>query len=92
MTNPPDEGTPAPQTPDYAKAIEELKAANVALVQKIGELESKNKSYDEKITALSTSRQEAAKAGMDAALESAKTDLDRAYERAMAELGIKLKE
>ena len=89
MTNPPDEGTPAPVTPDYAKAIEELKATNVALVQRIVDLESKNKSNEEKIVALSGERQQATKAGLDVALQGAKSDLDKAYEKALAELGIK---
>ena len=87
MAEPPQEGTPAPETPDYQKAIEELKAANVALVQKLGELEAKSKSYDEKITALSgaAAQQKAGAAGQKTNEKSAS---EAAYEKAMKELGI----
>ena len=86
MAEPPQEGTPAPETPDYQKAIEELKAANVALVQKLGELEAKSKSYDEKITALSGAAQQKAAAPAQKANE--KSASEAAYEKAMKELGI----
>ena len=84
--NPPDEGTPAPQTPDYGKVIEELKAANVALAQKVVALEEKSKGYDAKISALSAPPKENEK---DAKIAAAKSELDKAYEKALADLGIK---
>ena len=84
--NPPDEGTPAPQTPDYGKVIEELKAANVALAQKVVALEEKSKGYDAKISALSVPPKEDEK---DAKIAAAKSELDKAYEKALADLGIK---
>lgn len=85
--NPPDEGTPAPKTPDYGKVIEELKAANVAMAQKIVALEEKSKGYDEKISALSAP---APKQDEKAAqIAAAKSELDKAYEKALADLGIK---
>ena len=88
--NPPEEGTPAPTTPDYAAVIEELKAANVALAQKVVALEEKSKGYDAKITALSTPAAPAAKEDPEAAkLAAAKSELDKAYEKALADLGIK---
>ena len=88
MTEAPIEGTPAPQAPDYQKAIEELKAANVALVEKLNALEEKNKGYDAKITALTGAAQDRAKAEMSAAHTKARSDLDIAYEKAMKDLGI----
>ena len=83
--NPPDEGTPAPKTPDYAAVIEELKAANVALAQKVVALEEKSKGYDAKISALSAP----APAAADDKIAAAKSELDKAYEKALADLGIK---
>lgn len=88
MAEPPQEGTPAPQTPDYAKAIEELKAANVALVQKLGELEAKSKGYDEKITALSGAAKQAAAEQIKAAAEQGKSGVDIAFNKAMRDLGL----
>ena len=85
--NPPDEGTPAPQTPDYGKVIEELKAANVALAQKVVALEEKSKGYDAKISALSAPAPAADE--KEAKLAAAKSELDKAYEKALADLGIK---
>lgn len=85
--NPPDEGTPAPKTPDYGKVIEELKATNVALAQKIVALEEKSKGYDAKITALSAPAPEAA--AKEEKLAAAKSELDKAYEKVLADLGIK---
>ena len=82
----PIEGTPAPQTPDYAKVIEELKAANTALVQKVSALEEKSKGYDAKITALSAPAAEQKKEEVTVKA----TDAEIAYRKALAELGIKL--
>ena len=92
MTEAPKEGTPAPTTPDYQKAIEELKAMNVALVDKIAKLEEQTKSYDEKITALSGAAQKQAQENVKKTYESSKSALDAAYEKAMAELGLTKKE
>ena len=92
MTEAPKEGTPAPTTPDYQKAIEELKAMNVALVEKIAKLEENSKSFDEKITALSGAAQKQAQENVQKTYESSKSALDAAYERAMAELGLSKKE
>ena len=88
MTDAPIEGTPAPTTPDLQKAIEELKAANVALVEKLTAIEEKNKGYDAKITALTGAAQDRAKAELGAAHEKAKSDLEIAYEKAMRDLGV----
>jgi len=82
--NAPDEGTPAPTAPDYAKVIEELKAANTALVQKVSALEEKSKGYDAKITALSSPAEQKEEVTVKA------TDAEIAYRKALAELGIKL--
>ena len=86
----PKEGTPAPVAPDVQKIIDELKAANVALVEKITALEAKSKSYDEKITALSGAA--AQKQADQKAKEDAKSEIDAAYEAAMEKLGFKKKE
>ena len=91
MTEPPKEGTPAPTVNDYAKVIDELKAANIALVEKVTALEEKSKGYDAKITALSgaqanTNAQEKSK------IDEAKADFDAAYDAAMEKLGFKKKE
>ena len=83
--NAPDEGTPAPTTPDYAKVIEELKAANTALVQKVSALEEKSKGYDAKITALSAPAPE-----QKQEVTVTASDAEIAYKKALAELGIKL--
>ena len=92
MTEAPKEGTPAPTTPDYQKAIEELKAMNIALVEKIAKLEENSKSFDEKITALSGAAQKQAQENVKKTYESSKSALDAAYEKAMAELGLTKKE
>lgn len=85
----PKEGTPAPAAPDVQKIIDELKAANVALAEKITALEAKSKSYDEKITALSGAA--AQKQAADRKVkEDARSEIDAAYERAMAKLGFKV--
>lgn len=90
MTGAPDEGTPAPKTPDYQKVIDELKAANIALVEKVNALEEKSKGYDAKITALSGASQQAnANAQEKAKVDQAKADFDAAYEAALAKLGFK---
>ena len=92
MTEAPKEGTPAPTTPDYQKANEELKAMKVALVEKIAKLEENSKSFDEKITALSGAAQKQAQENVKKTYESSKSALDAAYEKAMAELGLTKKE
>lgn len=91
MAEAPKEGTPAPTTPDVQKIIDELKAANVALVEKITALEAKSKSYDEKITALSGAAAQK-QAADQKAKEDAKSEIDAAYERAMQKLGFRKEE
>ncbi len=91
MTGAPDEGTPAPTTPDYQKVIDELKAANIALVEKVTALEEKSKGYDAKITALSGAQAQA-NAQEKNKIDAAKADFDAAYEAAMEKLGFKKKE
>lgn len=91
MTEPPKEGTPAPTAPDVQKIIDELKAANIALVEKVTALEAKSKSYDEKITALSGAAAQK-QADDRKAKEDAKSEIDAAYEAAMEKLGFKKKE
>ena len=91
MTEPPKEGTPAPTTPDVQKIIDELKAANIALVEKITALEEKSKGYDAKITALSGAAAQKQAADRQAK-EDAKSEIDAAYEAAMEKLGFKKKE
>lgn len=88
MTEPPAEGTPAPTVNDYAKVIDELKAANIALVEKVTALEEKSRGYDAKITALSG---EAAKANAakKEEIDAKKKEFDESYERAMASLGFR---
>jgi hypothetical protein len=83
---PPDENVPASQTPDIMQALEELKAANAAIVQKLEAAEKKNSELEARVTALS-----AAKAGAPAPAEPEKSELDIAYEKALEELGIKKK-
>ena len=91
MTEPPKEGTPAPTAPDVQKIIDELKAANIAMIEKITALEAKSKSYDEKITALSGAAAQK-QADDRQAKEAAKSEIDAAYEAAMEKLGFKKKE
>ena len=88
MTGAPDEGSPPPTTPDYQKVIDELKAANIALVEKVTALEEKSKGYDAKITALSGAANQA-NAQEKAKVDQAKADFDAAYEAALAKLGFK---
>lgn len=88
--NPPEEGIPNPAV-DYSKIIDELKAANAALVEKVSALEAKSKSYDEKITALSGAAAQK-QAADQKAKEDAKSEIDAAYEAAMEKLGFKKKE
>lgn len=90
MVEAPIEGTPAPAAPDVQKIIDELKAANVALVEKITALEAKSRSYDEKITALSGAA--AQKQADVKAKEDARSEIDAAYERAMQKLGFRKEE
>lgn len=91
MTEPPKEGTPVPTTPDVQKIIDELKAANIALVEKITALEEKSKGYDAKITALSGAAAQKQAADRQAK-EDAKSEIDAAYERAMQKLGFRKEE
>ena len=91
MPEPPKEGTPAPTAPDVQKVIDELKAANIAMIEKITALEAKSKSYDEKITALSGAAAQK-QADDRKAKEAAKSEIDAAYEAAMEKLGFKKKE
>ena len=91
MPEPPKEGTPAPTVNDYAKVIDELKAANIALVEKVTALEEKSKGYDAKITALSGAQAQA-NAQEKNKIDAAKADFDAAYEAAMEKLGFKKKE
>ena len=91
MTDAPQEGTPAPTVNDYAKVIDELKAANIALVEKVTALEEKSKGYDAKITALSGAQAQA-NAQEKNKIDATKADFDAAYEAAMEKLGFKKKE
>ena len=91
MPEPPKEGTPAPTAPDVQKIIDELKAANIAMIEKITALEAKSKSYDEKITALSGAAAQK-QADDRQAKEAAKSEIDAAYERAMQKLGFRKEE
>lgn len=88
--NPPDEGIPAPAPVDYFKIIDELKAANIALVEKVNALEEKSKGYDAKITALSGEAAIANAAKKDE-IETKKKEFDESYERAMESLGFSVK-
>lgn len=67
---PPSETVPVP---DYAKTIEELKAANVALTERLKAVEAANGSLDQKINALTAQKTEVAPA-------TAKSGFDAAYE------------
>ena len=83
--NPPDEGTPAPQTPDYQAAIEEQKAVIAAMNEKIKALENRTAAAEAKMTALSA----APAAPAPEKVAEAKSELDKAYEKVLADLGIK---
>ena len=91
MTEPPKEGTPAPTAPDVQKIIDELKAANIALVEKVTALEEKSKGFDEKITALSGAQAQA-NAQEKNKIDAAKAGFDAAYEAAMEKLGFRKEE
>ena len=88
--NPPNEGIPAPAAVDYSKIIDELKAANIALIEKVNALEERSKGFDMKISALSG---EAAKANTakQVDIETKKNEFDEAYDRAMESLGFRIK-
>ena len=88
--NPPDEGIPAPGPVDYSKIIDELKAANIALVEKVNALEERSKGFDAKITALSGEAAKANAAKKDE-IETKKKEFDESYERAMESLGFRIK-
>ena len=88
--NPPDEGIPAGGAVDYSKIIDELKAANVALVEKVNALEERSKGFDQKITALSGEAAKANAAKKDD-IEVKKKEFDEAYDRAMESLGFRVK-
>ena len=88
--NPPDEGIPAPGPVDYSKIIDELKAANIALVEKVNALEERSKGFDQKITALSGEAAKANAAKKDD-IEVKKKEFDEAYDRAMESLGFRIK-
>lgn len=88
--NPPDEGIPAGGAVDYAKIIDELKAANVALIEKVNALEERSKGFDAKITALSGEAAKANAAKKDE-IETKKKEFDESYERAMESLGFRVK-
>ena len=75
---------------DYAKVIDELKAANIALVEKVTALEEKSKGYDAKITALSGAQAQA-NAAKKEDIDAKKKEFDESYERAMAALGFREK-
>ena len=57
--NPPDEGTPAPTTPNYAALIEEQKQIIVKMSEQLKALEQKSAAQEAKITALSQPAQAA---------------------------------
>lgn len=89
--NPPDEGIPAGGAAvDYGKIIDELKAANVALIEKVNALEERSKGFDAKITALSGEAAKANAAKKDE-IETKKKEFDESYERAMESLGFRVK-
>ena len=95
--NPPKEGIPAAGGVDYAKIIDELKAANVALIEKVNALEERSKGFEErskgfeqKITALSGEAAKANAAKKDD-IEVKKKEFDEAYDRAMESLGFRIK-
>lgn len=82
--NPPDEGTPAPQVPNYEAVLEEQKAVIAAMNDKIKALESRTAAAEAKMTALS-----AAPAPDAQKAAEAKSELDKAYEKVLADLGIR---
>ena len=88
MTNPPDEGTPAPQTPDFSAVLEEQKAVIAAMNEKIKTLESRAAASEAKITAMAAPAAAPA-ASQDDKIAAAKSELDKAYEKVLADLGIK---
>lgn len=87
MNTPPQEGTPAPTTPDYAAVIEEQKAVIAALNDKVNSLEKRAGASEERIAALSNVKAAPAPSADQAA--AAKSELDKAYEKVLADLGIK---
>ena len=88
--NPPDEGTPAPTTPDLSAVVEEQKAVIAAMNDKIKALEQKAAANEAKITALSQPAPKAAETPAPLTKEEqAKKVLDDAYEKLLVELGIK---
>ena len=91
--NPPDEGTPAPTTPDLSAVVEEQKAVITAMNEKIKALEQKAAANEAKITALSQPAAVPAPAEKELTKEEkAKKVLDDAYEKLMIEMGIRKKE
>ena len=81
--NPPDEGTPAPQVPNYEAVLEEQKAVIAAMNEKIKALESRTAAAEAKMTALSAAPPAPEK------VAEAKSELDKAYEKVLADLGIR---
>ena len=95
MTNPPDEGTPAPTTPNYAALIEEQKQIIVKMSEQLKALEQKSAAQEAKITALSQPAAAPAAPAMDPAaakLAAAKAELDKAYDQVLADFGFSKKE
>lgn len=77
---PPEEGVPVP---DYQSTINELKAANVALTQRLQTLEAANAALDQKMNALTSQKAEAPAAEP--------SGFDAAYAKALRDLGIEIK-
>ena len=93
--NPPDEGTPAPTTPNYAALIEEQKQIIVKMSEQLKVLEQKSAAQEAKITALSQPAAAPAAPAMDPAeanLAAAKTKLEEAYNNILADFGLNKKE
>ena len=93
--NPPDEGTPAPTTPNYAALIEEQKQIIVKMSEQLKALEQKSAAQEAKITALSQPAAAPAAPAMDPAaakLAAAKAELDRAYDQVLKDFGFSKKE
>ena len=93
--NPPDEGTPAPTTPNYAALIEEQKQIIVKMSEQLKVLEQKSAAQEAKITALSQPAAAPAAPAMDPAaakLAAAKAELDRAYDQVLKDFGFSKKE
>ena len=93
--NPPDEGTPAPTTPNYAALIEEQKQIIVKMSEQLKVLEQKSAAQEAKITALSQPAAAPAAPAMDPAeakLAAAKTKLEEAYNQILADFGLNKKE